>query len=96
MFLGEEDVSLGSDRLPYTTLLYGNGPGYAVYQNGSREDVSQPHVDVGELRSSISVKIVKYSRKPELRGERPLLDASNIYVTEYSGSCFWNDRFSFR
>ncbi|XP_025084420.1 alkaline phosphatase-like [Pomacea canaliculata] len=46
---GEEDVSLGSDRLPYTTLLYGNGPGYAVYQNGSREDVSQPHVDVEDV-----------------------------------------------
>lgn len=32
---------LGSDKLPYTTLSYGNGPGYNVtYRNGERLDLS--------------------------------------------------------
>ena len=38
-------MNLGDDGLPYTTLLYGNGPGYSV--NGTREDIS--HIDVGQL-----------------------------------------------
>ncbi|KAL8578069.1 hypothetical protein ACOMHN_019785 [Nucella lapillus] len=40
---GEEDVNLAQDDLPYTTLLYGNGPGYQ-HPNGSREDITYIHV----------------------------------------------------
>nr|KAG5702467.1 hypothetical protein BaRGS_015099 [Batillaria attramentaria] len=48
--LGEEDQSLGTDNLPYTTLLYANGPGYAINVDGNtgREDISHVDVDVDD------------------------------------------------
>ncbi|KAK7094250.1 alkaline phosphatase-like [Littorina saxatilis] len=44
---GEEDMNLARDDLPFTTLLYGNGPGYAVTENATREDIT--HIDVEDI-----------------------------------------------
>ncbi|XP_071995662.1 alkaline phosphatase, germ cell type-like isoform X2 [Engystomops pustulosus] len=42
------------DGLPYTSLLYGNGPGYKIV-NGSRENIST--VNIGEYRQQTAVPL---------------------------------------
>ncbi|KAM4042554.1 alkaline phosphatase-like [Anomaloglossus baeobatrachus] len=44
-----------SDRMPYTSLLYGNGPGYKVV-NGSREDITAVNVE-GQYRQQSAVPL---------------------------------------
>lgn len=37
---GGGGLSHASDGRPYTTLLYGNGPGFSVSTNGHRADIT--------------------------------------------------------
>ncbi|KAG8581679.1 hypothetical protein GDO81_007752, partial [Engystomops pustulosus] len=48
--------SRASDGLPYTSLLYGNGPGYKIV-NGSRENISTVNIGKGEYRQQTAVPL---------------------------------------
>ncbi|XP_044147012.1 alkaline phosphatase, tissue-nonspecific isozyme-like [Bufo gargarizans] len=46
---------MASDRLPYTSLLYGNGPGYK-YVNGSRENITTVNIE-GDYQQQSAVQL---------------------------------------
>ncbi|CAI9546478.1 unnamed protein product [Staurois parvus] len=44
-----------SDRMPYTSLLYGNGPGFKI-ENGSRQDITNVAIE-GDYRQQTAVPL---------------------------------------
>lgn len=47
---GNGGLAHASDRRPYTTLLYGDGPGYSVTSHSHRPDIT--HTDTSKNQSS--------------------------------------------
>nr|QIJ77960.1 alkaline phosphatase [Macrobrachium nipponense] len=52
--LGVGDVS-GVDNIPYTALLYGNGPGYDVTEEGKRPDPSKLNLTDSNYRQTAAI-----------------------------------------
>jgi alkaline phosphatase len=69
-----DTLALGSDNLPYTTMVYGNGPGYAIDQaTGKRADLTAVDTTAPTYRQQAAV--------PMATGDTHSAEDMSIYAT---------------